>query len=282
MRSASMSRLSHRIVASGRPRSMFSRAAPVGRVARRTARATRRSPRRRGARRSRRTASRTSSASNAPHTGRAADRATRAVTGPSPPVVVVEGADRDLGDHVLGVVGVVAAHLEQRVAVVARQRRRAGRGASPRCRRSTRARPGPSGWPGAAGAGASPRRRRRSRSTSSAARTRRRTAGHELAHRQRVRLLLHDEVRPDRLHHDGGRAGELAHRVEQARVAQREVVLHPGDVVGADDRRAARSAARRARSAGRSCPSASSTGCRRGTARTSRGTRGAGWRGTGP
>ena len=50
------------------------------------------------------------------------------------------------------------------------------------------------------------------------------TTGHELAHRQRVRLLLHDQVRPERLHHHGRRAGELPHGVEQPRVVQRQVV----------------------------------------------------------
>ena len=42
---------------------------------------------------------------------------------------------------------------------------------------------------------------------------------HDLPHRQRVGLLLHDQVGPQRLHHHGGVAGELAHRVQQARVA---------------------------------------------------------------
>ena len=48
-------------------------------------------------------------------------------------------------------------------------------------------------------------------------------ARHDLPHRQRVRLLLNDQVRPQRLHHDGRVAGEFAHRVQQARIVQREV-----------------------------------------------------------
>ena len=86
-------------------------------------------------------------------------------------VVGVEGADRRLGDDVIGALGVGAAHLDERNGIRDRRSRRAGRGASPRCRRSTRAPTGPSGSPGAADACASRGRRRRSRRTSTAGRT---------------------------------------------------------------------------------------------------------------
>ena len=56
----------------------------------------------------------------------------------------------------------------------------------------------------------------------------------QLAHRQGVRLLLDDQVRPQRGHHHRV-LRKLAHRIEQRRIAQAEVVdqrFHVGVVVG--------------------------------------------------
>ena len=54
----------------------------------------------------------------------------------------------------------------------------------------------------------------------------------ELPHGQRVRLLLHDEIWPQRLHDDGRIAWKLAHRVEQARIVQAQVLAQVADVGG--------------------------------------------------
>ena len=57
-----------------------------------------------------------------------------------------------------------------------------------------------------------------------------RVARLDLPQRQRVRLLLHDQVRPDRLHHHRGVVGKLLHRIEQALVLQHEILAQVRDV----------------------------------------------------
>ena len=50
-----------------------------------------------------------------------------------------------------------------------------------------------------------------------------RSARHQLAHGERIRLLLHDDVGEDRLHHHRGVAAEFAHRLDQPRIVQLQV-----------------------------------------------------------
>ena len=93
-------------------------------------------------------------------------------------------------------------------------------------------------------------------------------AGHELAHGEGVRLLLHDEARAQRLHHEGDVATELLDDVEQR--GDRAAACPAGRRPPSRPRRPrlAHAGCSRARSADPWRPSPWPTGCRRGTGRS--------------